>query len=60
MLKNYVETCLCGYSLIQEEVDTGTCPECERSNTIGQAWINWEEMQIEETKTEDASVIQPN
>lgn len=47
VMSNYVERCLCGYWLTQQEIDRGCCPECgTRTSTLDDQWQQWEEESI--------------
>ncbi len=48
MAKEYVNSCLCGNSLTQEDIDSKQCPECKTNiSNVNDRWETWEEQQIE-------------
>ena len=47
MAKDYVDSCLCGNSLTQEDIDSKKCPECKtNTSNLSDRWDEWEEQQI--------------
>jgi hypothetical protein len=57
-MTDYVDRCLCGYFVTQQEVNSGKCPECNRGIfNLDDAWISWEEKEIAETTTVHTSEL---
>jgi hypothetical protein len=58
MPKEYVEQCLCGNSLTQEDIDSNQCPECETNiSSLDDRWEEWEQQQIERAEREDEATV---
>lgn len=52
MPKDYIDRCLCGYFLTQEEIDSEQCPECDGSiSSLSDRWEAWEERQIDRARS---------
>lgn len=54
-MTDYVDRCLCGNFVTQNEVDLGECSECGRgTSNLSDAWSDWEEQQIARADEEEA------
>lgn len=56
MTKEYVDSCLCGNSLTQKDIDDKQCPECETDiSNLNDRWETWEGQQIERAEREETN-----